>query len=253
MDTALLQRFAPVVYLDSEERIGPCMFEAYTDGSSLLDTEHGTKLAEPGAWSLADHADNKNVAMNYERAPPTPETAKDAPAYTVCSLVREGAKYYYSLLYILFWPVGQSLEGDKAKMGKQWPDVMHIRVYVDKDSNKIAKLYFPGYDNTGGWINPLQARYADTDRKRVQIFVGRGTHSLYPRRGTVWRVGNTKFNDRANGRGVEWSPVPAPLPAFLSAWTGDLGVGVPTPQQSPWFTKEEYKTGDDLLARTILS
>ena len=253
MDAALLQRFAPVVYLDSDEQIGPCMFEAYIDGSSLLDTEHGTKLAEPGAWSLADHADNRNVAMNYERAPPTPEAAKDAPVYTVCSLVREGAKYYYSLLYILFWPVGHSFEGDETKMGRQWPDVTHIRVYVDKDTDKVVKVHFPGYGNSGGWVTPDQARYADTDRKRVQIFVARGTHSLYPRRGTVWRAGDTKFNDRADGRGVEWRPVPAALPAFLSAWSGELGVGVPTPQQSKWFAKDSNQTGEDLLARSILS
>lgn len=254
MDTALLQRFAPVVYMDSDEQIGPCTFEAYVDGCSLLDTEHGTKLAEPGAWSLADHADNKNVAMNYERAPPTPETAaKDAPAYAVCSISREGSKVYYSLVYILFWPVGQSLPGDEQRLGKQWCDVMHIRVYIDKDTGKIARVYFPGYANTGGWVTPEQARYADTDRRRVQVFVGKGTHSLYPRRGTVWRVGNTKFNDRANGRGVEWSPVPAALPAFLSAWTGQLGDGVVTPQQSNWFSKDDIKTGEDLLARTIVS
>ena len=132
--------------------------------------------------------------------------------------------------------------------------MMHIRVYVDKDTNKIAKIYFPGYDDiAGGWVTPDQARYADTDRKKVQVFVGRDTHSLYPRRGTVWRAGNTKFNDRADGRGVEWSPVPAPLPAFLSAWTGQLGDGVLTPQQSPWFSKEMYKTGEDMLSRIIVS
>ena len=88
---------------------------------------------------------------------------------------------------------------------------------------------------------------------RIQGSRAQFAHSLYPRRGTVWRVGDTRFNDRADGRGVEWSPVPAALPAFLSAWTGQLGDGVRTPQQSPWFSKDDIKTGDNMLARTILS
>jgi len=74
---------------------------------------------------------------------------------------------------------------------------------------------------------------------------------MNPRAGVVWRAGGTQFNDSARGSGSRWAPKPVALPTFLSAWKGALGKGVATPQQSPWFYKEEHKTGDDLLARTI--
>ncbi|KAL9045970.1 MAG: hypothetical protein Q9206_007191 [Seirophora lacunosa] len=199
MDADLLTKFVPVFHLDKDEAIGPCSFEQYVDGSSLLDTEHGTKLAEPGAWKLADHADNKDVCMNFDRAPWSPEDCKDAPIYAVCSTVREGSKAYYSLLYVCLFPAGQSFQGDADKMGQQWPDLAHIRVYVDHQTLKIAKIYFPGYANSGGWMPSEKATYADVDKKHVRIYVGKGTHTMNPRRGTIWRAGGSKFNDFARG------------------------------------------------------
>ena len=253
MDADLLVKFAPVFHLDKDEVIGPCSFQSYVDGSSLLDTEHGTRLAEAGAWRMADHADDKDVCMNFDRAPWMPEDCKGAPIYAVCSTVREGSKAYYSLLYVCLFPAGQSFQGDADKIGQQWPDVARVRVYVDHQTLKIAKIYFPGYANSGGWISPEKATYADLDKKHVQVYVGRGTHTMNPRRGTVWRAGGSKFNDSARGGGLEWAPTPVALPTFLSAWKGRLGKGVETPQQSPWYEKEENKTGEDLLCRTIVA
>ncbi len=251
MDADLLQKFAPVFYLDESEAIAPCAFDDYVGGCSLLDTDHGVKLAEPGQWSLADHADDKNVSMNFELAPAHPEDGLKAPVYATCSTVREGSKAYYSLLYMCLFPVGQSFAGDEESMGKQWCDLGHVRVYVDHQTSKVAKIFFPGYANSGGWILPEQATWADTDRRHVAVYVGKGTHSLNPRKGTVWRAGGTSFNDKATGSGLTWTPKPAALPGFLSAWKGSLSTNTPTPQQSPWFFKEEHRTGDDLLARTI--
>ncbi len=252
MDADLLKKFAPVLCMEQEEVVGPCSFEQYTAGCSLLDTQYGTKLAEPGDWKLSDHADDSDVCMNFERAAWLPEESRDAPIYAVCSTVREGSKAYYSLLYIALFPVGQPLAGDVDRMGQQWCDVAHVRVYVDCSTLKIAKVYFPGYGNTGGWVLPEQATFADTDKRHVQAFVGRGTHSMNPRRGTVWRAGGTQFGDTCKGDGVYWIPAPVALPGFLSAWKGQIGKGVATPQQSAWFLKEQHKTGDDLLARTLV-
>jgi len=251
MDADLLTKFAPVFYFERDEAIGPCTFETYAAGCSLLDTEHGVKLAEPGRWSLADHADAKNFAMNFEMAPLRPENCRSVPIYATCSTVREGSKAYYSLLYICLFPVGQPLKGDEDSLGRQWCDIAHVRVYVDHQTGKVAKICFPGYANSGGWILPEQATWGDTDRKHAAVYVGIGTHSMNPRAGVVWRAGGTQFNDSARGSGLRWAPKPVALPAFLSAWKGALGKGVATPQQSPWFYKEEHKTGDDLLARTI--
>lgn len=253
MDADLVSRFTPVLYLEKKEEIGPCTFQAYADGSALLDTQYGTRVAEPGDWSLSDHANNSNVCMNFERAPWLPEDVVQCPIYSVCSTVREGSKAYYSLLYIALFPVGQALQGDVDKMGQQWPDVAHVRVYVDCQTLKVARVYFPGYANGGGWVQPEQATYEDTDKKHVQVFVGRGTHSMNPRKGTVWRAGGTSFSDTCKGDGVKWAPAAVALPGFLSAWKGELGRGVATPQQSPWFAKDDYKSGDELLARTIPS
>ncbi len=251
MDADLLTKFVPVFYFEQDEAIGPCTFETYAAGCSLFDTEHGVKLAEPGRWSLADHALNKAVSMNFEMAPLRPENCRSVPIYAVCSTVREVSKAYYSLLYICLFPVGQPLKGDEDSLGKQWCDIAHVRVYVDAHSSKIAKAYFTGYANSGGWVTPEQSLYADTDRKHVQVYVARGTHSLYPRPGTVWRVGGTQFNDLVNGKGVKWAPTPIALPPFLSAWSGELGKGVATPQQSSWFLKDGHRSGDDMLTRIL--
>lgn len=191
--------------------------------------------------------------MNFEMAGRVRKDCQNAPIYADCSTVREGSKAYYSLLYIALFPMGQPLRGDVENMGKQWCDVAHVRVYVDCQTMKVARIYFPGYANGGGWVQPEQATYEDTDKKHVQVFVGRGSHSMNPRKGTVWRAGargRTVFGDSCKGDGVKWAPAAIALPGFLSAWTGELGKGVPTPQQSPWFSKDDYKTGDELLART---
>ena len=251
MDADLLAKYAPVFYLAKDEPIGPCSFESYVEWSSLHDAEHGIKIADPGTWTLADHADDSTAFMTYERAPKTPEDSLDAPLYAVCSTVREGSKTYYSLLYICLFPVGQSFEGDRDKIGQQWCDLAHVRVLVDCKTLKIAKIYFPGFSNSGGWLQPGQATFADSDKKQVAVYVGKGTHTMNPKRGTIWRPGGSQFNDKADGLGVVWNPSPAALPAFVGAWTGELGQSVPTPQQSPWFLKEGHSTAADLLARTL--
>lgn len=251
MDADLLSKFAPVLYMEKDEKVGPCTFEQYVDGSSLFDTQYEKKLAEPGEWLLSDHADNASLRMNFERAAWLPEDSLDAPIYAVCSTVREGSKAYYSLLYMALFPVSVALPGDMDKMAKQWCDLAHVRVHVDCHTMKIAKVYFPGYGNGGGWVLPEQATYADTDKRHVAVYVGEGTHSMNPRKGTVWRAGGTQFTDPCRGTGVKWSPTPVALPGFLSAWKGELAEGVPTPQQSQWFLKEDHKTGDELLARTL--
>lgn len=254
LEADLLREYCPVLKLDSNESVAPCSLEEYVEGSALYENKYDSQVAPAGQFTLADHLNDPSLYMKYELAIPKPSgrsVPANVPVYGRAEMVNEGGQYRYSLLYMWVWPYKESFADAAIKADEHSCDVQHMRVMVDRGSGNIERVFYCGYANQGAWLRPQQLEFDGNNRHRVIAYAARGTHSLYPKAGVVWRV-YEMHSDVGDGNGPVWrhSQVLS-LPEDVAAFAGQLADGVATPTQQPWWKQDTQQLQTDMLTRII--
>ena len=238
MSDTILQDFCPVLKMDTGETIPPCSFDDYIALCSLHRESDGAMVAPIGQFSLGSHADDADLVLQHDGSYPKvaadqPEVLPSVPVYGRLATFSEAGAHKYALAYVFLWPYQEASAGSDLSHSCS---LKHVRVVVDRGTRKLERVFFQGtgLEDSGGWMQASALKFEDRARKRAQVFVAQGTHSLYPLPGFAWRVRGA-ISDTMDGGGQAWRHgLVQPLPGAVLAFAGRLAPAVASLKEQPF-------------------
>lgn len=252
----MAQKFAPVVYLHSEEDYFPCTIEYYCQHSSLWDGNECIipdgrlnikKLPtdpECSSWRL----DVEKKAQRGE----DPRFLDNIPFYV--NIVEKEDRYqiFYIFCYAYngpFWLCGVAESIKRCaccNVGAHQADIEHITVEVkkeayqrsdEKESDLVIRAYFAAHGSRDGrWIEGKNLKW---ENGRILCYSAKHSHASYQKRGTIWRCLGC-INDHTENYHV-WIPKELVYIDDTTHWnqfSGYLGKHVRTPLRHSWWRDE---------------
>lgn len=156
----------------------------------------------------------------------------DAKTYTMYTnkrtVVVEGIQYI-DLLYMVVYPYNEGPYVFGVQVGNHVGDLEHVRILVDPQTERIARVYFGGHSG-GYWKDFDKCHVVEGS---VQVYSALGTHANYHKPGNQWRI-PLILKDVTSADGIIWKPT-----IFVQAPTteGNLAKKTPAFQNQRWWNK----------------
>lgn len=201
----LVVLFSPVVWLHSKENFFPDRVETYIENSSVW----------RGKEKVADHPTIEQISTVYSapefalKADPNGITGnkklEDVPVYVrIQELETE-----YRLVYFYFYPFNGALniggfpaEKWLIKKGDHEADVEKITIFVNKNTQKISRVYLGAHGSKDGvWLAEDQLEY---ENGKPVVYSAWHSHAFYSSPGIHWRI--LGFANDYTNKGIKWSP-----------------------------------------------
>jgi len=112
--------------------------------------------------------------------------------------------YGYNSPYTIDIAGNVLLEGDKEKLqNAHEADLEHVTIEIDLETDKIIRIFFGAHGvHEGMWATPGQFEVEGT---HPVIYVAKGGHGNYPRKGTWVRIYG--FGNDLTMKGFRWTPL----------------------------------------------
>jgi len=215
----LAKWFRPIVHFHPKETIWPCSFDDYMDNCFLRNRVTGEVL---------ERKVNSAVLKQYNRDPLDRQVCldcdpsfwtqrpKDLNQVPIYCRVDSSDSIYHWLQYWMIYPYNGALSigcftrpdccpSNKAiaKAGAHQADVEHLSMYVEKSTNRIAKVYLSAHgDADGQWFNEQELLLQNGGRT-LNVYSAYQSHAVYDHPGCIPRVFGCA-NDFTSDEGVAW-------------------------------------------------
>ncbi len=114
---------------------------------------------------------------------------------------------YYEVNYIFNFPYNPPFNVLKVqKTGQHYGDLEHITMFIRKPItgkiNDIIKVMYGGHGRLDGrWVD---FKDLPIENNKVVVYVAKGSHALYPKKGLVFRLGGVANDETSND--YKWEP-----------------------------------------------
>jgi len=241
--------FYPVFRFDAGEENFPCSFDWMLERSELdydgkilsgwgntsLDTLHtwNDRVPYPERMALNVHPDSWSGNMWH------------SPVYAKVHVLQfeNGRVRHAEIVYCINYAYNAASEvlGGLFRIGAHQGDIEHVRVVVHED--KVIRVFMSRHGE-GRWV---QSHELEWSNGRPVVYVARGSHAMFPRRGKFFRL-CLLVSELCDGFGVEWMPSDVVLLSLRrTPWITYKGsMGLPNhgnmPAEHPWWTGREMET-----------
>lgn len=207
----LIQRFAPFVWIHSEEPSRPSSVNWTLTKAQLLDSNNKVVKDQPLTPTDLQEYASSNAASQYSLYypnqnnmealwPPDPTFVLRGQPYTSSSPIECTAQCYahlrelttslagYAITYMFFNPFNAStaLNGHVPIVGVHVGDWEHITVLVSQDTERVVAVYFAQH-GTGSWLSPDSCTFQSDEfgnATHVVVYSARASHASYPTSGS---------------------------------------------------------------------
>ena len=255
---AIIDKFAPRFYLQSDEKYFPSSIDWFFERSNLvhnkvvIDTNvtsqklyDFTQKNYPGKTGL----ENLYVVPKNKEVLKGQKDLKNVPIY---AFVRETPEVY-KIYYIVFFPfnLGKNVLF-LQQAGDHDGDLEHITVEVSKKNQQLVRVHYGAHGTKDGrWVN---AADVPMENNKIVGYIAYGGHGIYPAPGYAFRLAGLA-NDFMD-KGIEWNPKVDILtlqgqPGFTAAkdgwmyFAGRLGDdGISSISDKGWFHNGDLEPKD---------
>lgn len=260
----LSYKFKPIIYFNSAEKFFPTSIENMLSVSSLTLGDDKNILVKPGdittnnigtfnsKYDPSSTPQGYNLRINvseksHEGDPSFKESVNNkqmkitnnVPIYVhYYDLDKSTMVIQYMFLYNYNGSHKFPILGD---LGQHPGDLEHISVYVDKNTEKITKIYFAAHSTeTGMFINASNIQF---EEDRPIIYAARSSHASYPSKGHFSvNAAYGLYDDVTDDTGLHWYTENIVFIDENTPWNqfkGNLGGkgGPRTPMSQGWWNK----------------
>jgi hypothetical protein len=204
---ALINKYSPIVYINSNEKYHPCSIEWMLNNSTLVDFNTNTTKKSPSQRDLYNIAQLYNfqrrgegdVVLSFEEETYRGQSPlSDVPIYAY-SWTKDDKIY---LTYIILFTYNGSYDiAGLAAIGEHPGDIESVTVECKSDG-KINRVFFGAHGTKDGrWVD---SSLIETENDHVVCFMAYSGHGLYYKPGKVFRFGG--FANDTTDRGTKWTP-----------------------------------------------
>lgn len=218
----LIKKYAPIIYLASDELYLPITAEEYCTGlhTSMVDGATNATVIPEGLVTMQEiyqlHQASPQCGEHYfqnERAVhfgSNPAIYKDktnvlrTPVYVVAYETAD-ALYIQYLLFFGFNGPYMVRESDRELFNAHEADLEHFTIELDKTTREPKRFYFSAHGRREGvW---LDAHHADVSYEGTHpfVYIARSGHGTYPKAGVYIRIYGCA-NDHTDA-GTRWEPL----------------------------------------------
>ena len=243
MESELLRRFCPLVWLDSSEQCPPVDAREYVTRGIVRDVD-----TDVATGTLASNLSNSSSYVQLPGATPSITVAgkvlqvetKGVPLSGKVDTIHLDGAYLHSILYVMCFP---PTPADRLC-------AHFVKVFVEATSKTVVAAAFGVEgDLPHVWTPAAELKFVDRSRERIGVFVARDDHTPLPAPGKLWRSGVNKSTPEGDGKGQSWQkdPLVLPWPTQLMQYTGRVGpdrLALNPPKRVWW----DGATTDKILA-----
>ena len=206
----LVDKYAPIIYLHSDERYLPCSIDWINQNSTLADY----KTSPPTIISPVTNMDLYNVSKKHDfkkevegdivqyferELYPGEQPLRNVPIY---ALVKKQDDKVYIIYTAIFAYNGEYSILGLANAGQHPGDIEQLVVELDSDAKKILRVFYGAHSTfVRKWV---KAEDVPKEDGRIVAYMALHGHGMYDKEGTVFRMlGLT--NDYVE-KGIKWMP-----------------------------------------------
>ncbi len=206
--TNLLNKYSPILYFHKDEKYYPCSIDWILKNSVLVDhnTEPVTKIISPTNKDLYNimnkynsQIPNGTVNISFNKEIYRGESPiKNVPCY---GIIREKDNKKYLTYIFLYAYNGEYKILNIADAGYHPGDIEHMTIELD-EKDEINRIFYGAHGKKDGrWVLKKDIEF---ENDKPVAYVALSGHGLYPKLGTVFRLGGIA-NDYL-GEEIKWEP-----------------------------------------------
>lgn len=205
----IVQKYLPVIYFHNDEKYFPVSIDWLLPKSELIiDRQIVAPIGQVTSRLLYEKSipynfqKTRQIVWNIPKDLVIGQNPIDVPIYY---FVKEDDQYIYIYYLVISCYNGNYPILGVAYKGSHMGDLEHLTLVIDKNDNRLIKVYFGAHgDANGRWVDEKELTW---ENGRFVVYTALNGHGFYHKNGVAIRIGGLA-NDRME-KGIQWKPNPA--------------------------------------------